>query len=156
MNRITGLCIGFAALFLAGPVSAAVVPAGTSDLAVAGASLVEPVMRRGAVARGPRGGVAVRRGGVARPPMAGRPGYGPRRPVVVAPRRPVVVAPRRGVWVRPSAYWWRPGAAVAAGAAIGFVTASTAARWAGSPPAPGYCWYYTDPSRQQGFWDACP
>jgi hypothetical protein len=22
--------------------------------------------------------------------------------------------------------------------------------------APGYCWYYTDPSRTQGFWDACP
>ncbi len=27
---------------------------------------------------------------------------------------------------------------------------------AGAPPAPGYCWYYTDPSRTQGFWDVCP
>ena len=42
------------------------------------------------------------------------------------------------------------------GAAIGFVAAGTAVAWAGAPPAPGYCWYYTDPSRTQGFWDACP
>jgi hypothetical protein len=46
--------------------------------------------------------------------------------------------------------------AIAAGAAIGFVAAATAAAWAGAPPAPGYCWYYTDPSRTQGFWDVCP
>src|SRR3984957_5199907 len=26
---------------------------------------------------------------------------------------------------------------------------------AGHPPAPGLCWYYTDPSYRQGFWDAC-
>jgi hypothetical protein len=45
---------------------------------------------------------------------------------------------------------------IAAGAAIGFVAAATAAAWAGSPPAPGYCWYHTDPSRTQGFWDVCP
>ena len=32
--------------------------------------------------------------------------------------------------------------------------AAAAAAWAGSPPAPGYCWYYTDPSRTQGFWDS--
>jgi hypothetical protein len=30
-----------------------------------------------------------------------------------------------------------------------------AADWAGAAPAPGYCWYYTDPSRRQGFWDVC-
>lgn len=23
-------------------------------------------------------------------------------------------------------------------------------------PAPGMCWYSTDPSRTQGFWDYCP
>ncbi len=45
--------------------------------------------------------------------------------------------------------------AIAAGAAIGFVTAATAAAWAGAPPAAGMCWYYTDPSRTQGFWDYC-
>jgi hypothetical protein len=43
-----------------------------------------------------------------------------------------------------------------AGAAIGFVTAATAVAWAGAAPAPGMCWYYTDPSRTQGFWDYCP
>ena len=26
----------------------------------------------------------------------------------------------------------------------------------GSPPAPGMCWYYTDMTRTQGFWDYCP
>jgi hypothetical protein len=36
------------------------------------------------------------------------------------------------------------------------VRARAAAAWAGAPPAPGYRWYYTDPSRTQGFWDVCP
>jgi hypothetical protein len=25
----------------------------------------------------------------------------------------------------------------------------------GRRPAPGLCWYYTDPSYRNGFWDAC-
>lgn len=100
---------------------------------------VRAVVRRGRVAVGPRGGVAYRSRTVVRGPGV-RPGY------------------RGGGvrWARPARYWWRPGGAIAAGAAVGFVTAATAAAWAGSPPAPGYCWYYTDASRQQGFWDACP
>jgi hypothetical protein len=57
---------------------------------------------------------------------------------------------RPGGWVRPAHYHWRPSGA------IGIVTAATAAAWAGSPPAPGYCWHYTDSSRTQGFWDLCP
>ncbi len=61
---------------------------------------------------------------------------------------------RGGAWVRP--YRWAPGGAIAAGAAIGFVTAATAAAWASAPPRPGLCWYYTDPSRRSGFWDVCP
>ena len=73
-------------------------------------------------------------------------------PTVV--RRGVVARPGR--WVRPAHYYWRPGGAIAAGAAIGFVAAATAASWAGEPPAPGYCWYYTDPDQTQGFWDVCP
>jgi hypothetical protein len=85
------------------------------------------VVHRGTVAVGPHGGVAV--------------------------RGTTVV--RRGAWVRPGGYWWRPGGAIAAGAAIGFVAAATAAAWAGPPPGPGMCWYYTDPSRTQGFWDVC-
>ncbi len=93
-------------------------------------------MRRTTVV-GPRGGAAsrtvVRGGAVVRPGFAGG-----------------------GVrWARPAHYGWPRGGAIAAGAAIGFVTAATAAAWAGSPPAPGMCWYYTDPSRTQGFWDYC-
>jgi hypothetical protein len=104
--------------------------------------IIEVVVRRGGVARrttvvGPRGGVAsrtvVRRGAVVRPGVV-----------------------RPGRWVRPARYHWRPGGEIAAGAAIGFVTAATAAAWAGAPPVAGYCWYYTDPSRTQGFWDVCP
>jgi hypothetical protein len=48
------------------------------------------------------------------------------------------------------------GGAVAAGAALGFVTAAAATSYAGQAPGPNYCWYYTDPGRQQGFWDSCP
>ncbi|MCK1282721.1 hypothetical protein IVB41_02070 [Bradyrhizobium sp. 44] len=58
-------------------------------------------------------------------------------------------------WARPAHYRWPRGGAIAAGAAIGMVTAATAAAWAGAAPAPGMCWYYTDPSRTQGFWDYC-
>ncbi len=88
----------------------------------------------------------------------GRPGHRPGHPVH-RPGRPVYRPGFRGgaVWVnRPSWYRWGPGGAVAAGAAIGFVTAVTAAAWAGAPPQAGLCWYYTDPSRRQGFWDVCP
>jgi hypothetical protein len=85
------------------------------------------------------GGAAVRSGGAVR------------RTTVVGPRDNVAsqTVVRRGDVVR-------PGGAIAAGAAPGFVAAATAVAWAGSPPAPGYCWYYTDPSRTQGFWDVCP
>jgi hypothetical protein len=62
---------------------------------------------------------------------------------------------RYGGWARPG-YRWAPGGAIAAGAAIGFVSAATAVAWAGAAPGPGLCWYYTDPTRTQGFWDACP
>jgi hypothetical protein len=101
---------------------------------------VRAVVRRGGAVVGPRGGVAYRSRTVVRRGAVVRPGY------------------RGGGvrWARPARYWWRPGGAIAAGAAVGFVTAATAAAWAGSPPAAGYCWYYTDQSRQQGFWDACP
>ena len=57
-------------------------------------------------------------------------------------------------WARPGWYRWPAGGAIAAGAALGFVTAATAAAWAGAAPAPGMCWYYTDASRTQGFWDS--
>lgn len=100
--------------------------------------------------------VVVRHGaGVRRTTVVGPRGNAASRTVV---RRGAVVRPgvAPGRWVRPANYYWRPGGAIAAGAAIGFVAAATAAAWAGAAPAPGYCWYYTDPGRTQGFWDACP
>ncbi|MBR0818054.1 hypothetical protein [Bradyrhizobium liaoningense] len=113
--------------------------------------------RRGGAAVGPRGGAVVHRGGAA---------VGPRgaayrgTTVVRGPRgnvaaRSTTAVAGRGAWARPGYYHWPRGGAIAAGAAIGFVTAATAAAWAGAAPAPGMCWYYTDPSRTQGFWDYC-
>lgn len=133
------------------PANAAPIP-GVGAISQSTPDLLETVQHRrggaahrGFVARGPRGGVVAGRGAVVRP------GYRPNvRPV---PVRPVAVAPG---WRRPANYWWRPGAAVAAGAAIGFTTAAAAAAYTGSPPAAGYCWYYTNPQRTQGFWDVCP
>jgi hypothetical protein len=145
------------ASFLLSPANAAPFP-GASLIPQAAPDLIETVQyrrggaaRRGFVARGPRGGVvAGRRTAVVRPGY--RPGY---RPYPYRPVRPVPVPVRPG-WVRPPGYWWRPGAAVAAGAALGFVTAAAATAYVGQPPAPGYCWYYTNPQRTQGFWDVCP
>jgi hypothetical protein len=56
----------------------------------------------------------------------------------------VVVTPRR---------YWRPGTAIAAGAAIGFVAGAAAVSLAGTPPQSGQCWYYTSPDKTTGFWD---
>ena len=58
-----------------------------------------------------------------------------------------------GGWVGPGWYWWPPGGA---DAAIRFVQARNAPAYAGPQPAPATCWYYTEPSRIQGFWDYCP
>ena len=118
---------------------------------------VRAFVRRGGAAVGPRGGVAFRRGGAVVGPRGGA-AY--RRTAVVGPRgnvavRNTAVVGRRGVWARPGWYGWPRGGAIAAGAAIGFVSAATAVAWAGAAPAPGMCWYYTDPSRTQGFWDYC-
>lgn len=106
---------------------------------------IRAVVRRSGVAVGPRGNAAayrsrtVVRGPAVRGAAVVRPGYG-----------------GGGVrWARPAAYGWPRGGAIAAGAAIGVVTAATAVAWAGAAPAPGMCWYYTDPSRTQGFWDYC-
>jgi len=64
--------------------------------------------------------------------------------------------PVYGAWRRPY-YGWNPGGAIAAGAAIGFLSAAAAAAYANSAaPAAGLCWYYTDASYTSGFWDYCP
>jgi hypothetical protein len=122
------------------PASAAMLPVVGQTVDTADGLLVEArvAARRTTVVRGPRGGVAARRTAVVR---GG--GVGVRRAAVV------------GGWARPVHYRWRPGGAIAAGAAIGMVAAGTAIAFAGQPPAPGLCWYYTDPTQRQGFWDQC-
>ena len=85
--------------------------------------------------------------------------YRYRSTTVVRPGGPVArggaVVVRPGGWARPSWYRWGPGGAIAAGAALGVVAAGAAVAY-GTPPAPGMCWYYTDMTRTQGFWDYCP
>ena len=142
-----------AALNVATPASVGV---GISGQPFADRVEVRAVGRRGGATVGRRGGVAFRGGGAVGP----RGGAAYRRSAVVGPRGNVAVRNRavvvgRGGWARPGWYGWPRGGAIAAGAAIGFVTAATAAAWAGAAPAPGMCWYYTDPSRTQGFWDYC-
>jgi hypothetical protein len=61
----------------------------------------------------------------------------------------------RGAWVGRN-YRWAPGGAIAAGAAIGVLAVGTAVAWAPPPPQPGLCWYYTDSTQRNGFWDTCP
>lgn len=101
---------------------------------------------------GGHGGAHVGHGGV-----HGRPHGGAHvvRPGGHYPHHPGYRPGYSGGWARPG-YRWAPGGAIAAGAAIGLIGAAAAASFAPPAPAPGLCWYYTDPSRTQGFWDACP
>ena len=143
---LTASLLGILTAATAGPASALVPQANGSlqqQLRLQDELITEVRARGGGAVRrttvvGPRGGAAsrtvVRGGAVVRPGYAGG-----------------------GVrWARPGWYRWPAGGAIAAGAALGFVTAASAAAWAGAAPAPGMCWYYTDPSRTQGFWDTCP
>jgi hypothetical protein len=152
-----GLSLANSATSQAGPnIGAATVDAAAPDtlqsVMVARRGFAGGGMARRSTFVGPRGGVArtttVRRGAVAGGAVV-RPGY---RGGGVYRGGAVV---RRGAWVRPGRFWWPAGGAIAAGAAIGVVAAATATAWAGSPPGPGMCWYYTNPSRRQGFWDVC-
>jgi hypothetical protein len=45
---------------------------------------------------------------------------------------------------------------VSAGFAVGYATSKNAIAWAGSPPAPNYCWYFTERGTLYGFWEVCP
>lgn len=164
-THLTRLTTGILVLATAMPlplraVSAAPLqPASIQHDATASPDLIEvrAGVHRGGAAVGPRGGAVVHRGGAVVGPRGGA-YHG--RTAVVGPRGNVAVRSTtavtgRGAWARPGYYHWPRGGAIAAGAAIGFVTAATAAAWAGAAPAPGMCWYYTDPSRTQGFWDYC-
>jgi hypothetical protein len=111
------------------------------------------VVHRGVTGVGPRGGV-YHRGAT----WGARPGYGYGYHGGVV--RPGAYgyhggAYRWGGWARPGGYWWPAGGAIAAGAAIGVLAAGAAVAYAGQPPGPGLCWYYTNPGYNQGFWDAC-
>jgi hypothetical protein len=147
-----------AALTLSPAVSEAVplAPAPLRDAATSVGSIDQAAVRRGGARVGPHGAVAHRGGAHVGP----RGAVAHRGTAVVGPRGNAAVRSttvvRGGGWARPGNYRWRPGGAIAAGAAIGFVTAATAAAWAGAAPGPGLCWYYTDASRTQGFWDNCP
>ncbi|MGO4564150.1 hypothetical protein AB4Z52_03625 [Rhizobium sp. 2YAF20] len=107
------------------------------------ASPADAYYRRGAAGCGPRGCAAA--------------GCGPRGCAAVGTRRggPVYRRPAGVVVVNPRRYW-RPGGAIAAGAAIGFIAGAAAVSVAGQPPRAGQCWYYTSPARTSGFWDVCP
>ena len=154
------LALAMGASFPVGTVSAAPLqPGAIQQDAHRSSDLIEVRVagRRGGAVVGPRGGAVVHRGGAVVGPRGGA--YRGRT-AVVGPRgnvavRSTTVVGGRGGWARPGWYGWPRGGAIAAGAAIGFVTAATAAAWAGAAPAPGMCWYYTDPSRTQGFWDYC-
>ena len=154
------LAISMLAAVPYGTVSAAPLsPAAISKPAASSSDIIEvrAGVRRGGAAVGPRGGAVVHRGGAVVGPRGGA--YRGRT-AVVGPRgnvavRGTTVVRGGGGWARPGWYGWPRGGAIAAGAALGVVTAATAAAWAGAAPAPGMCWYYTDPSRTQGFWDYC-
>jgi hypothetical protein len=108
--------------------------------------------------RGPAGGVHVHGaygGGVYRGPRGGVYGHGPVYRGGVYHGGGWGGGYGYGGWARPGWYHWGPGGAIAAGAALGVLATGAAIAYAGQPPAPGLCWYYTDPSYRQGFWDAC-
>ena len=147
-SLVKSACVAIALSGFSPPQAGAVEMMQGSDLApLMSEGMISKVVmvHRGVTARGPHGGVyhrggtyrggAYRGGGVYRGAGVYRGGY--------------------GGWARPGWYRWGPGGAIAAGAAIGVLAAGAAVAYAGSPPAPGLCWYYSDPSYRTGFWDAC-
>ena len=151
-SLLKSACVAIAlSAFSAPPAGAIELMQGSSSAAGLDDGLISKVVmvHRGATAVGPRGGV-YHRGGT----WGGHPGYGG------GVYRGGAYGYHGGVyrggygWARP-AYGWGPGGAIAAGAALGVLATGAAIAYAGQPPAPGLCWYYTDPSYRQGFWDAC-
>ena len=136
--------------FAPGPASALNSGAGTFPAAQINDGFVQKVV----IVHGAHGGTYVGHPGYHGGVHAYRPGYRPGYPGYRPGYRPGYAG--YGGWARPGWYRWGAGGAIAAGAAIGFLGAGAVAAWAGPPPAPGLCWYYTDPSQRQGFWDACP
>ena len=153
-SLVKSACAAIALSGFSPPQASAIEMQGSNPTAQMGEGMISKVVvvHRGATAVGPRGGVyhrggtyggyrggayrgGVYHGGVYRGGGYRYGGY--------------------GGWARPGWYHWGPGGAIAAGAALGVLAAGAAVAYAGQPPAPGLCWYYTDPGYRQGFWDAC-
>jgi len=152
-SLVKSACVAIALSGFSAPPAGALEMQGSNPTARLSDGMISKVVvyHRGATVRGPRGGVYHRggtyrgypgtyRGGVYRG------GYG---------YHGGVYRGGYGGWARPGWYHWGPGGAIAAGAALGVLAAGAAVAYAGRPPAPGLCWYYTDPSYRAGFWDAC-
>ena len=153
-SLVKSACVAIALSGFSPPQAGAIEMRGSDPSTLLNEGLISKVVmvHRGATAVGPRGGVYHRggtyhggayRGGVYRGGVYH--GGGVYRGGGY----------RYGGWARPGWYHWGPGGAIAAGAAVGVLAAGAAAAYAGAAPAPGLCWYYTDPSYRQGFWDAC-
>ena len=130
-SLVKSACVAIALLGFSAPQAGAIELQGSNPSAQLSEGMISKayIAHRGVTRVGPRGGVYHRGAGVYRG------GY--------------------GGWARPGWYRWGPGGAIAAGAALGVLATGAAIAYAGQPPAPGLCWYYTDPSYRQGFWDAC-
>lgn len=124
--------------------------AGTSTHAMPGAILSDGTYRAG-ISAAPYGMQQVQMSGE-------RSGvYSGIRPGIQTGIRPGFQQGYAGTGARPGGYGWGPDSAIAPGVARGVLPASkTNPMLAGQQPAPGYCWYYTNRRRTQGFWDVCP
>jgi hypothetical protein len=148
-SLVKSACVAIALSGFSPPQAGAIELQGSNPTAQLGEGMISKayIAHRGVTRVGPRGGVYHRGGTVG----GYRGGYGYRGGVY----RGGVYRGGYGGWARPGWYRWGPGGAIAAGAAIGVLAAGAAVAYAGSAPAPGLCWYYTDPSYRNGFWDAC-
>jgi hypothetical protein len=148
-SLVKSACVAIALSGFSPPQAGAIEMQGSNPTAQLSEGMISKayIAHRGVTRVGPRGGVYHRGGTVG----GYRGGYGYRGGVY----RGGVYRGGYGGWARPGWYRWGPGGAIAAGAAIGVLAAGAAVAYAGSAPAPGLCWYYTDPSYRQGFWDAC-
>jgi hypothetical protein len=156
-SLVKSACVAIALLGFSAPQAGAIELQGSNPSAQLSEGMISKayIAHRGVTAVGPRGGV-YHRGGT----VGGYGGYrggayhgGVYRGGVY--RGAGVYRGGYGGWARPGRYWWPTGGAIAAGAAVGVLAAGAAAAYAGAAPAPGLCWYYTDPSYRTGFWDAC-
>src|ERR1700691_4421863 len=129
-SLVKSACVAIALLSLTAPQAGAIELQGSNPSAQLSEGIISKayIAHRGVTRVGPRGGIY---------------------------HRGATVGGYCGGGARPGWYRWGPGGAIAAGAAIGVLATGAAIAYAGQPPAPGLCWYYTDPSYRQGFWDAC-